>query len=466
MKSIAVPACITSVMMAVGFAAFASSAIGPIARFGLYSAIGVVYCLAWTLVVTPAILSIFGNRLQVSRALVDCDLGVKFLPQLSKPLISLLVIVVTVIAMSSGVFKLVVHDSWTDAFPEHSNVKQAARIVDSRLGGANALYLFLAPEVAKLSDEKIKGFSLLDPKTMSSIDRFEREVKCLPGVGALLGPAGHVKSSRFVYSGFREEFREIPNSSVGIVEIIESIDMVRGPDRRREIINDDMKRAAIVVLVRNAEFARTHALIEAIQQLEVKWLRPVGYRIVFGGELALSQAMISHIVRSQMRSGIWAVIGLVCIVWVLTRSLVVAVVAIFPSCVSVLCVLGLMGHLKLSIGVATSMMCAMALGIGSDFTLYLLHRLQGNEQTEASWSVRCNKIRITQAIRESGGAIISSSVSVGIGFLTLLVSAMPINVLLGAIVAFAVCMCAMVSLYAVPACLLLINSTSVSEESL
>ena len=463
MRSIALPACITSLMMAVGFAAFTTSEIAPIASFGFYSAVGVLYCLAWTLIVTPALLATIGGRMRPSTSLITSATILKATPQLLRPMTVLMYFSASVIAMSAGLCWLRVDDSWNDAFPENSEVKKSTRIIDSRLGGANTLYLFITPRQSVTSRPHADSASLLNPDLLNNIAMFEESLASRPDVGAILGPAGHIRSSRYIYSGFREEYRTVPNSSSGISEIIRSIDTVRGAHRRRETISDDMQNAAILLLVRNANFSSTQKLLDAIHQAEKDWLRPFGYEVVCGGDLALSQAMISYIVESQVNSACFAIVGVVFVVYCFTRSLCIAVLAVTPSFLAAGSTLGLMGYLDLELGVATSMMCAMSLGIGADYTLYFLHSLQKSEARNGAWSLSCTAGQIANAIHMSGPAILTSSISVGLGFLSLLMSVMPINSRLGVIVTCAVVISALGALYGVPASFMLWR-TNVNRE--
>ena len=48
----------TSVTTAVGFLSFALSPIGAVRAFGIFTAVGIVFCMAWSLAVTPAMLAL------------------------------------------------------------------------------------------------------------------------------------------------------------------------------------------------------------------------------------------------------------------------------------------------------------------------------------------------------------------------------------------------------------------------
>ena len=84
----------------------------------------------------------------------------------------------------------------------------------------------------------------------------------------------------------------------------------------------------------------------------------------FAGDVAVSQAMIPAIVRTQVGSLLLAVATNLLIVTLLYRSLRAGIVCIAPTAVAVAWTFGIMGWLGVPLGVATSMFCAVTLGIG------------------------------------------------------------------------------------------------------
>ena len=105
-------------------------------------------------------------------------------------------------------------------------------------------------------------------------------------------------------------------------------------------------------------------------------LAPVHGRVELAGDVAVSQAMIPAIVRSQLGSLLLAVAGNLLIVSLLFRSLRAGLACIAPSAVAVAWTFGVMGWLGIPLGVATSMFCAVTLGIGVDYGIHFFERFQ------------------------------------------------------------------------------------------
>src|SRR5262249_31844064 len=56
MDEMCLPIVATALTTAIGFLSFAISPLGPVQAFGLFTAIGIVFCMFWTLTVIPAMI--------------------------------------------------------------------------------------------------------------------------------------------------------------------------------------------------------------------------------------------------------------------------------------------------------------------------------------------------------------------------------------------------------------------------
>lgn len=119
-----------------------------------------------------------------------------------------------------------------------------------------------------------------------------------------------------------------------------------------------------------------------------------------------------------------------------------------PPLLAVLFNFGLMGSLGIPLGVATSMFAGMTLGVGVDFAIHLLHRYRHELDSGAT-----RETGLTQALRITGPAILIDGCAVGIGFGVLVLSVVPANARLGALLSLSVLHCLLASLVLLPAVL-------------
>ena len=114
----------------------------------------------------------------------------------------------------------------------------------------------------------------------------------------------------------------------------------------------------------------------------------------------------------------------------LFRSLRAGVACIAPSAVAVAWTFGTMGWLGIPLGVATSMFCAVTLGIGVDYGIHFFERFQ--ESARAG-----DHPARPRASAAAGPSILIDSLAISLGFGLLAFSQVPTNRWLGLLVALA-----------------------------
>jgi predicted RND superfamily exporter protein len=108
----------------------------------------------------------------------------------------------------------------------------------------------------------------------------------------------------------------------------------------------------------------------------------------------------------------------IALVAIFMRSMRLAAMAIVPTLLPVVVTLGAMGWIGMSLDVGRAMIAAVLIGIGVDDSIHLLsqykaRRLEGQRPREA----------MSAAVRHCGRAVVTTSVALSLGFLTLMASA-------------------------------------------
>jgi predicted RND superfamily exporter protein len=102
-------------------------------------------------------------------------------------------------------------------------------------------------------------------------------------------------------------------------------------------------------------------------------------------------------------------------------------------------VFGTMGWLGMPLGVATSMFCAITLGIGVDYAIHFLERFSLARSAGGPAAAR-------RALAEAGPSIVIDCLAIALGFGLLAVSQVPANARLGILVAVALGACCLLTL--------------------
>jgi uncharacterized protein len=432
MRRMAVPVVLTSVTTAIGFLSFLTSSIVAVRSFGLFAALGLLYCMLWSLTATTGMLALLppaalrrpahaivvpGERLRrVAASLLD------------HPRTVLAALGLVTAGLGLGAFHLFVQDSWVHGFSPESEFRQATERADARLHGTHILLAHLRFDPGRGSREG-EG-PLLDPQVLAAVGDFESFLRGRPGVGGALGLHSYLRTANYLGLGRREATRAMLHTPEEIRHSVLRLEIARGQARRREVVDDGMESTIVTVFLRGANYRGTARLMQEIRLWERRHLAPLGGRIQLAGDVAVSQAMIPAIVHTQVRSLLLAPAGMLLAIAFLYRSAATGLLAVLPACTAVLWVFGGMGWAGVPLGVATSMFCAISIGVADDFAIHLIERYRRLAAEGCPDAAR-------RAFVEAGPGIAADALAVSLGFGLLAVSRVPANAHLGLLVAAA-----------------------------
>jgi len=435
MRDMTRPVVLTSLTTAIGFLSFAPSGVLPVFWLGLFTAAGVLFCLVWSLTVIPAALTLLPPE-RLARPAWAGGAGGGLTARLVLPLwrrsgVVLAALALLSLAAGGALARLEVYDSWIEGFAPGSPFRRATEEVDRRLYGTHILQLELRfdppPEGMPRSWER-EG-PLLDPAAVDAVGDLEAFARRQPGVGGALGLASHLSALAHFWEMARPE-RVLPSDPFDMDRLLRRFDLSRGQRRRLEVVDEGLERTVVTVFVRRANYHETARLMEAFESYERQNLEPRPSRLRFAGDLAVSQAMIPAIVKSQVGSVLLSLLGELALLSWLYRSAWRGTLALLPAALSVLWIFGYMGLAGIPLGVATSMFCAMSLGVGVDFSIHFLERFRRAEERDSAERAR-------RALEEAGPAIAGTTLLSALGFGVLAFSQVPANARLGNLVAAA-----------------------------
>lgn len=417
------PVFFSAATTAFGFFSFLLSPLAPVRAFGLFSGLGVLLCMLASLTLVPALLRLVpASRITAPRRDASAS-GLRLrrlaTPLLARPAWTLAALALVTVALGLGATRLYIQDSWIDGFARDSPFRRATDRVNDRLFGTHILLAHLRFDQPR---------ALLDPARLQALGRFESELRSQPGVGGVLGPYSHLTGVHALWMGGVESARVIPANPERVEQLIEKFDQGRSVRRRQEVIADDLQRTVATIFLKDANFRDTERLMRSVRASAARHLEPWGGHLDFAGDVAVSQAMIPAIVKTQVSSVLGSLLGCLGALFLLHRSFRLGLVAVLPTALSTLWVFGLMGWLGIPLGVATSMFCAITIGIGDDYAIHFLDRYRAAQKEGKDRPV-------LHAIEEAGPAIVHDTLAIALGFGLLGVSQVPANARLGILVA-------------------------------
>lgn len=454
------PILVTSLTTGVGFLSFLASPIAPIRQFGAFAACGIFYGLFFSLTAVPAALTLlpadaFKRRHKEQRS--EDRLLRPFVAALRRPRRTLIATLALAAGLSLGIKDLFVQDSWIEGFAPRSELRLDTDRVNSHLLGTHILLVHLAvtDEGTPPEGDGRQGW-LLDPELLNEIGRFEEYLRGREEVGGVLGPYSHLSTIAHLWLARQAGTRAIPDDPLKVARVYRFFEIVRGKHRRQEVIDDGLDRALISVYLKNANYVETQRLIEDIKAW--KGFRSHRVELSLAGDVAVSQAMIPAIVRSQVSSLLWALAGAFLTLLVLLRSVRTAAIAGLPAVLAVACVFGMMGWLQIPLGVATSMFCAITLGVGVDYAIHFMAGLR-RAQSRGAEDPALN------ALRDVGPPILTDVAVIAVSFAWMSLSQVPANGRLGVLVALALGLSCTFTLLGLPSGLSLLRRQAMPAEA-
>ncbi len=429
LEEMAAPLVLISATTVIGFFAFNSSPLPAVQAFGLFAGLGLLGGMAWSLTVTPAALALLGpGRMArpASQGRVGAVTGRLLSPLVRRPRTTLAALLLLTAVAAAGLPRLHVQDSWVDGFAPGSPFRQATGRANEKLLGTHLLLvqLTLDPPPERIPEGLLRKGPLLDPAALHAIGRFEAYVRGLPGVGGVLGTHSHLTAVSYLWLARRAEARSIPETPERVETLLDRFDMGRGRQRRREVIEDGLRRTLVTVFLKDANYQDTARLMDAIRDYGRRVLEPAGTRLDFAGDVAVSQAMIPAIVRTQVLSLLLALVGPFVLASVVWRSPRAGLLAVVPCSVAILWIFGGMGWAGVPLGVATSMFCAITLGVAVDYSIHLV-------EEHARLRAAGDPDPVAHAVEGAGPAILADTLTVALGFAPLAFSQVPANAHLG-----------------------------------
>ncbi len=135
----------TSLTTALGFFSFALSPLPPLQAFGIFTGLGMVFCMLWSLTVIPALLVLWGPRRAAGRGAEGGRLGAVLgrvaLAVARHHRAVLVVLLLVLVVLPFGIRRLVVQDSWIGAFAPESELYQTTQAFNAQFFGTHTLYV-------------------------------------------------------------------------------------------------------------------------------------------------------------------------------------------------------------------------------------------------------------------------------------------------------------------------------------
>lgn len=428
-----VPVTLTTLTTAAGFFGLAASSImPPIMYFGIFAALGVVLAWAFTMFVLPPAILLMklerspmfretraGSAGFVGKSLANLAIGAARHPGLT--LAATLLLAATVFFGASG---LRVDRAQVDNFRPEEPIRIADDHINAHFAGTSYL------DVIVESDEE-EG--LLDARRMGKVAALQAYLEGLPHVQKTVSIVDYLTLMHRALNAGVEDAGLLPDSGDAIAQYLFLYEASADPTDFEEEIDRGYQRLLVRAYLNTDYFSEERAIVEALDAYVATEFNEDGIQGTLSGRVNVDYHWMKSLGESHFIS-VAISLGLVGLVSsILFRSVASGVIALVPVLLTIVGIYALMTWMGIYLEPATSMFAAISIGVGVDFSIHLIDRLQLGLREGGQDVVTVVRTRFPHAAR----ACFFNASALGLGFCVLLISELPTLQRFGALVAFA-----------------------------
>ncbi|SIO95963.1 efflux RND transporter permease subunit [Vibrio spartinae] len=435
------PIILTSLTTAVGFLSMNFSDSPPFNDLGNITAMGVIAAMLLTLFFIPAMLVILPSRRskEFKHQRLDKPLEAIARWAMVKPGMKIALVVIVSGVIAANLVRNDIDDTLFEYFDESYAVRQANDFTYANLTGVASIQYAIRPE---------KGELVTSPSFLNKLDQFVQQARKTEGVyhiQSLTDIMKRLNSSLHNDKAGAYRLATDPELSAQTL-LLYDMSLPYGLNLSNQVALDK-KELRITV---TAKKMSSNDLIALESTLRSQLLRVFPKSSVSPGVSA--DIMFAHIGYSNnismLTASAAALLVISFLIGLILRSVRLGVISILPNILPASIAFGLWGMTIGEVGLSLSVIASMTLGIVVDDTIHLLYRYhslrKGGESEEKS---------IVGAVKETGVAVIGTSIVLSAGFFVLASSSFKMNADMGLMTAITIIVALILDLLLVPALL-------------
>jgi predicted RND superfamily exporter protein/outer membrane lipoprotein-sorting protein len=435
------------VVASLGFFSLVIFKISTVRTFGIFTGIGILAALILEMTFIPALRSILAPPNDIERKREQrgriwdkaTNAIASWVTGTSRRRVYWGVLLFVIISLI-GVSRVIVDNSTKSSFSPELIFETDDKALNDRLGGTNTMYLL----IEGASDDAIKN-----PKTLRAIRELQRFLENQPYVGKTLSLADFIMRMNQAMHGDDPIFYKIPDSQELISQYLLLYSMSGDPGDFDTYVDYGYRSANLTVFLKTDSSAYIEKLIEKIHAFTALHFDQ-NVHIGIGGSVPQGAALNEVMVYGKILNILQITVVVFIISSLIFRSLIAGMLVLLPLLVAVLANFGLMGWSGIPLNISTSLISAMAVGIGADYAIYLIYRLR-EELIKGSDEITA----VRNVIATAGQAILFVAISVSAGYGVLLLSfGYNIHKWLAILIAEAMIMSSLSALLLIPALIL------------
>ena len=440
------PVFLTSLTTAIGFLSLNFSDMPPFQIMGNMVAFGSLCAFVFSVTLLPAFLSYMPMRVRpVREGKVDYfDRLGRFV--VSRRMILLCSFGVLAVALTVGISRIELNENSLELLDDSYEFRRSTDFVSDNFGG-------LEPFEYSLSAGEAGGIT--DVEYLKQVDAFAEWYRAQPEVAHVFGIADIVKRLNKNLNGDDPAFYSIPDDSELAAQylLLYEFSLPVGLDLNNLI---DVERSAtrLTVVLKSLSSREKLELDERAQD----WLRQnaPSLETAATGVATVGAHSIQRNIEKMLIGTIIAM-GIVSLLLVfIFRSVRLGLISLIPNFVPAAMAMGLWGYAVGEIGVAASVVTAIAFGIIVDDTIHFMTKYMRARKSGESPSES-----VQSAFRSVGKALVATTVVFALGFMVFGASGMATNQALGLLVGITVIIALLADFLFLPPLLMVLDSIKI-----
>ncbi len=415
------PVVMTSITTAAGFLSLLTSDVLPIRYFGLFTAVGVIAAMFFSLIMIPAGLKIMGLPNLKTKKKNQKAADKKFFYKLSefvrtkRKVVVIITIIITLLA-AYGASKIWIDSSLLSKFSRDEEIVRADNFINQNFGGATQLNLIFQAD---------ENDTFKEPEYLKDIWQLQKQLEEREMVGTTYSLNDYLRRINKVMNEDQEKLNKIPDSRKLVAQYLLLYSMSGDPEDLDRLIDYDYRQLHVQLSLKTDRSQEIKSIIAEIEDFAANSsLRE--FEVEFAGSAYTNMIFTGLILEGQILSLAMSLVGVFLLLSLLFKSYAAGLIGVLPIAVTAAVNFGVMGGLGVSLNTTTALISSIAVGMGIDYAIHLLSRYQyygirGFTKAETA----------DKAINLSGRAITFNAVVVIAGFMVLMFSEFPPNRELG-----------------------------------
>jgi uncharacterized protein len=428
------PVTLTTLTTVAGFVGLSLAAsLPPMQSYGIFAAIGIMAAWVWTLLLLPALLSLFKPRvksLQKRAKAPQNDLISRALAGLAglvarQPRRVLLATALVLVAAVVGASRVEFNDQRIQSFQQGEPLRVADSVINTSLDGT--YYLDVAITTPEPED-------LFKPENLRKIETLQNWMETQGGLNNTTSIVDYIKQMHQAVNEGNPQYYALPDDPALIAQYFLLYSASSEPTDFEDKIDFDYRLAHIRGQLADDNFQTVEPIVLGLKSHLANEFNSPSIKGNTTGALDLSYSWLAPLAGNTAAGMAVALILVLLASTLFFRSLTLGLIATTPVACSVLMVFAIMGYAGIWIGVGTSMFAAIAIGLGVDFAIHTIDRLRS--------LIRDQGLSYEQAVAtllpSTGRALLFNLLALALGFGVLMTSTVPPLQDFGLLVAIAV----------------------------